>query len=126
MTAKSAAILIGLIFIVVGILGFVENPIIGDSPDAIFHADSFHNYVHIGSGILFLLFAMAAPATTRGFMVLFGLVYLTLGVIGYVTFGKEGTGKVLGVLHVNANDNYLHIALGLVIVLMAFVTRKTS
>ena len=126
MTAKSAAILIGLIFIVVGVLGFIDNPIIGDSSDVIFHADSFHNFVHIGSGVLFLLFSMAAASTTRGFMVLFGLIYLTLGIIGYVTFGKEGAGKVLGLLHVNANDNYLHIGLGLVIFLAALVTRKSG
>jgi hypothetical protein len=125
MTAKSAALIIGLLFIVVGILGFVENPIIGDSQDAVFHADQFHNYVHIGSGVLFLLVALAAPSAAGGFMILFGLVYLALGIIGYVQFGKDAMGKVLGILHVNPNDNYLHIGLGIVILLAGIVTRKT-
>jgi hypothetical protein len=126
MTAKTAALLIGLAFIAVGALGFIDNPIIGESPDAIFHADRFHNYVHIGSGILFVLIAMAATSAAKGFMILFGLVYLALGVIGFLEFGKEGMGKVLGILHVNAADNYLHMGLGLVILLAGMVTRRTT
>ena len=50
MTTKTAAILIGIVFIAVGLLGFVSNPIIGESESAIFHADSVHNMVHIISG----------------------------------------------------------------------------
>jgi hypothetical protein len=124
MTAKSAALILGVIFIAVGALGFVDNPIIGESQDAIFHADQLHNIVHIVSGVLFVLVALAAPGSARGFLILFGLVYLALGIIGYVQFGKEGMGKVLGVLHVNANDNYLHMALGVVIILAGLASRR--
>jgi hypothetical protein len=126
MTAKTAALLIGFVFIAVGALGFIDNPIIGESPDAIFHADNFHNYVHIGSGVLFVLIAIAATGAAKGFMILFGLVYLALGIIGFLSFGKEGMGKVLGILHVNAADNYLHMALGIVILLAGIATRRTS
>lgn len=124
MTAKSAALLIGIIFIAVGALGFIDNPIIGESEEAIFHADRFHNLVHIISGVLFVLIALAAPSVAGGFMILFGLIYLALGIIGYVSFGKDGFGAVLGILHVNAADNYLHIGLGLVILLAGIVTRR--
>lgn len=126
MTAKNVALLFGFVFIAVGVLGFVDNPIIGESPDAIFHADQFHNFVHIGSGVLFILVALAATSAVKGFMVLFGLVYLALGVIGYLNFGKEGAGKVLGILHVNAADNYLHIALGVVILIAGAATRRVA
>jgi hypothetical protein len=126
MTAKNIALLLGFVFIAVGALGFIDNPIIGESPDAIFHADRFHNLVHIGSGVLFVLIALAATSMVKGFMVLFGLVYLALGVIGYLNFGKEGMGKVLGILHVNAADNYLHIGLGLVILLAGMMTRRIA
>jgi hypothetical protein len=126
MTAKNVALLLGFVFIAVGALGFIDNPIIGESPDAIFHADRLHNLVHIGSGVLFVLIALAATSMVKGFMVLFGLVYLALGVIGYMNFGKEGMGKVLGILHVNAADNYLHIGLGLVILLAGMMTRRIA
>jgi hypothetical protein len=121
MSPKTAAVLFGIIFIAVGLLGFVDNPIIGASDTALFHADKVHNLVHIVSGVLFLLFAFTAPV---GFLILFGLVYLAIGVIGLVTAGEDGMAEVLGFLHVNKNDNYLHIALGIVIFLAGIGTRR--
>ena len=127
MTAKSAALLIGVVFIAVGILGFVDNPIIGESENAIFHADTLHSSVHIGSGVLFVLVAMAAPGAASGFLILFGLVYLLIGVLGLINMGTnmDARGDVLGILHVNGADNFLHVALGVVILLLGVVTRRS-
>jgi hypothetical protein len=126
MSAKNVALTIGIIFIAVGLLGFIDNPIVGASENAIFHADSLHNGVHIGSGVLFVLIALAAPTAISGFMILFGLIYLLLGVLGLVNMGSgmEGTEKLLGILHVNGADNYLHVALGLVILIAGIATRR--
>jgi hypothetical protein len=124
MNSKTASILFGLVFLAVGGLGFVENPIVGESHDAIFHADKIHNIVHLVSGALFLLVAMAAPASAGGFCKLFGIVYLALGVWGLVQYGTDGMGTLMGFLHVNGNDNFLHIGLGLVIFLAGFLKPK--
>ena len=126
MTPKSAALLWGLVFIAVGILGFVDNPIVGTSEGAIFHADTTHNAVHIGSGVLFLLFAVAAPGSVAGFLKIFGIIYLLIGVLGIFAMGTDGSGKVLGILHVNNADNYLHIGLGAVIFLSGFLGRRPA
>lgn len=117
MKAKTAALLFGIVFIAVGLLGYVSNPVIGDSPDAIFHADSTHNIVHIASGVLFLLIALAMPLQAKGFLVIFGIVYLAIGIIGLVNIGSAGMVDLFGFLHVNEADNYLHIGLGAVILL---------
>lgn len=124
MRAKSSALFIGLIFIVVGVLGFIDNPIIGESDKATFHADTMHNWVHIGSGILFLLVALAAPGAAAAFMILFGLVYLVIGILGYTAMGDADMGKVLGILHVNKADNYLHMGLGLFILILGLASRR--
>ena len=126
MTAKTGAIIWGLAFLAVGALGFINNPIIGESQDAIFHADTVHNCVHLVSGVLFLLVAMAAPGSAKGFLILFGIIYLGLGVMGIIQFGTEGMGKLLGFLHVNGKDNYLHIALGILIALTGLSARRTA
>jgi hypothetical protein len=126
MTAKTAAILIGLIFIAIGLLGYIDNPIVGTSDEAIFHADSVHNIVHIVSGALFLLVALAAPGSAGGFMKLFGLVYLIIGIVGFVQYGTSGMGKVLGFLHVNGADNFLHVGLGIVIFLAGSLKTRIS
>jgi len=124
MTARTAALAIGIIFIVVGLLGFIDNPIVGSSEKAMFHADTVHNMVHIISGLLFVLVAMAAPASASTVMIIFGIVYLLIGILGITSIGEDGMAKVLGFLHVNAADNYLHIALGIVIALAGMITRR--
>jgi hypothetical protein len=120
MTAKTAAVIIGLIFVAVGLLGFVDNPIIGEAHNVMFHADTVHNAVHIASGVLFLLIALAAPASAGTALKVFGIVYLAIGIIGLVQYG-QGMGKLFGILHVNGNDNILHIVLGIVIFLAGFL-----
>ena len=124
MNTKTAAIVIGLAFLAVGLLGFVSNPIVGDSPDAIFHADKVHNIVHIVSGALFLLIAIAAPASASAFLKIFGIVYLGLGIYGMATMGSAEMKELLGFLHVNKADNYLHIGLGIVIFLAGLGRRS--
>lgn len=126
MTAKTAALIIGVIFIAVGLLGFIDNPIIANSDQAIFHADTTHSIVHIVSGVLFVLIAMAAPGSAATFLVIFGIVYLAIGILGATSIGDAGMTKVLGFLHVNPADNYLHIALGIVIALAGMATRRRA
>lgn len=126
MKAKTAALLFGVAFIAIGLLGFVDNPIVGDSGKAIFHADTLHNWVHIISGILFVLVALAAPSSTSMVLIVFGIVYTIIGIVGFVSMGSEGMGKVLGFLHVNGADNYLHVILGLVIFISGVASRKVS
>lgn len=129
MTAKTGALIWAFAFLAVGALGFVNNPIIGESEDAIFHADTVHNWVHIISGVLFLLVALAAPGSARTFLILFGIIYLALGVLGIIQFGTDGEGILLGFLHVNGADNFLHIGLGVLIALTGLtsgITRSTN
>jgi hypothetical protein len=126
MRAKTSAIVIGLIFIAVGLLGFVSNPIIADSHEAIFHADSTHSIVHIVSGALFLLFAFGIPRYVRSFLILFGLIYLVIGIMGMTKIADAEMTQVFGFLHVNSADNYLHICLGAVIFLAGILSPKSS
>lgn len=122
MNAKTAALLVGTIFIIVGILGFVQNPLVGEN--AIFHTDGLHNGVHIGSGVLFIIAAVAGASASRSFLIIFGLVYLALGILGLIQFGTSGMGKLLGILHVNGNDNLLHVGLGVVILLLGVTSKR--
>ncbi len=115
MNTKTASVIIGLAFIAVGCLGFISNPIVGEAPNVIFHADSFHNAVHITSGLLFLLFGIALPAHAGTFCKVFGIIYFLLGLLGLINIGTNGMGKLLGILHVNGADNFLHMGLGLII-----------
>lgn len=121
MKTKTASIIIGIIFLAVGLLGFTSNPVIGMADGAIFHADTTHSLVHIVSGVLFVLVALVMPASAPLFLKIFGAVYFLIGVLGFINIGSEGTTQLLGFLHVNGADNYLHIGLGLLIFLAGFL-----
>lgn len=107
--------IIGFVFIAVGILGFIPNPIIADSHEAIFHADAVHSSVHIVSGLLFVIFSLGAATYAATFMKVFGVIYFMIGILGLINAGTDGMTRVLGFLHVNGADNILHIVLGVVI-----------
>jgi hypothetical protein len=56
---KAAAILFGLVFLVVGILGFVPAATNNEMLLGIFHVNLAHNIVRLASGAIFLLCGMA-------------------------------------------------------------------
>ena len=124
MKSKTASLIIGIAFIAVGLLGFISNPIVGDPDTAIFHTDTLHNIVHIVSGVLFLFVGLAMPASAPIFLKVFGIIYFLLGVLGLIYFGTDGMGKLLGFLHVNGADNFLHIGLGIIIFLAGTLRPK--
>lgn len=111
--AKTLALLFGYVFLLVGILGFISNPIVG--ANGFFHADLNHNLVHLISGIVFLVVAYTAPAKSAMTLKVFGVVYLLVTVLGFL-FAPDGP-SLLGLLETNMADNYLHLALGVVILL---------
>ncbi len=121
MSTKTASLIFGIAFLAVGILGYFSNPIISGSDDAIFHTDSLHNIIHIVSGILFFIFALAVPASAGTFLKVFGTIYLLLGIAGVIAIGNDEHVKLLGFLLVNNADNYLHIGLGAAILLAGFL-----
>ncbi len=61
--------------------------------------------------------ALAMPVSAPVFLKVFGIIYFLLGVLGLIIFGTTGMGKLLGFLHVNGADNFLHIGLGIIIFL---------
>ena len=58
-------------------------------------------------------------------LITFGAVYLLLAVMGYATIGAEGHTNLLGIVHVNGNDNWLHGVLGVVLIVTALGARGT-
>ena len=49
---------------------------------------------------------------------------LAIGIIGLMNIGDDEMTRVFGFLHVNSNDNYLHIGLGILILLAGLVSGR--
>jgi hypothetical protein len=113
MNARTAAIVLGVILILVGILGFIPNPLVY-SENALFLVNGAHNVVHIVSGIFLLVGAYSALGSAMALRIL-GIVYIIIAILGFVS-GDYILGFVLN----NTADNWLHVVLGIVFLAAGF------
>ena len=123
---KTAAIIFGVVFLAVGILGFVPGATtdVGGMPMllGIFHVNAAHNFVHLASGVVFLLCGMAGAGPARTFFKIFGLVYALVAVLGFM----KGDGMLLGLISNNMADVWLHVVLSVAMLFLGFVAKDTA
>ncbi len=100
-------------FILATIMGFIPNPIVGKG--ALFEANTAHNLVHLVTAIGFILVARMGNQPSINFMLGFGVVYVLVGMVGFILTGTGSEAMLLGFIHINPLDNLLHIGLGIAI-----------
>ena len=119
---KGAAILFGLVFLVVGILGFVPAATTNEMLLGIFHVNTAHNFVHLASGAVFLICGLVGTGPSRTFFQIFGVVYALVAVLGFY-YGDQ---PILGLISNNMADVWLHVVLALVMLFLGFGVRDTA
>jgi hypothetical protein len=129
---QSAALLIGLVFLLVGILGFIPGitsnyddlKFAGHDSDAqllgIFDTSILHNIVHLLFGVAGLTLARTF-AGARNYLMGGGVIYLALFVYGAIWGHDEGGANFIPM---NWADNILHVALGAGMVLLGVALGK--
>lgn len=117
--AKTIATILGIAFLLVGVIGFVSPGFLGT------HLNTVHNLVHIISGAVALYFGLAGTlAGARTFDIVFGVVYGLLGVVGFLLGGgPDRMFDVDGLLHLGTMDHVVHILLGIVFLIGGFLTK---
>jgi hypothetical protein len=114
MNAKTAAIVLGVVFLAVGVLGFIPNPLI--SPTGLFVVNPLHNLVHLVSGAVLLAGAYTSLGASLALKII-GVVYAAVAVLGLLSGGT----MLLGLIAVNHADHWLHVALAVVILAAGFL-----
>ncbi len=118
--AKTICKVLGVVFLLVGIAGFVDPRLLGA------HLDPPHNVVHIVSGVIALYFGFAGTFSgAKTFALVFGIVYLGLGIFGAVLGTGEDRMLTLGPLHLGTVDHAIHILLGVLFLAGGLFTKKT-
>ena len=112
--AKTLAKVWGVVFLLVGVLGFVSNSIVG--MNGFFHANAAHSIVHIVIGLV-LLIASGTEAKARMWLKIVAVVYLLVALLGFFMTPAMGTSNVLGFIEVNSADNWLHVVLAVLLFL---------
>src|SRR3954471_22903957 len=74
--AKWWAALAGIVLVAVGLLGFINNPIVGAQPGALVPTDALHNVVHLITGglALYIAFGLRGENLANG-VIGFGILY---------------------------------------------------
>lgn len=121
--AKTLAMVFGVVFVLVGLLGFVPNPLVG-MEGALFETDLLHNLVHLLFGVILVVMSRKSESASALWLLILGIVYLVLAVLGFVMIPEEG--ELLGLVHMNHADHWLHVGLAVVMIGASIFARKGS
>ncbi len=110
------AIVFGLVFITIGILGFQKE----FTPDGLlfgyFQVNPMHNVIHLATGLIALFCGVSNNAASKAFFVIFGLASLAFAGYGFYS----GSEKLFDLIAVNKADNIALLVTGLVFIYIGF------
>jgi hypothetical protein len=120
---KTAAIIFGIVFVLVGVLGFVPGiTTTSQMLLGIFHVNAVHNSVHLLSGAVALITGLTSTAAARTYFRVFGIVYALVAILGFFT----GDGLLLGLISNNMADTWLHVLIAIVALALGFAVQDIS
>ncbi len=121
---------LGAVYVIVGILGFLGDPIVtpgshADMPSAsgdlmgLFPINAIHNVVHLLIGGILLY---GATEVGRAVMVAraVAITYALVGVLGLIA------PDTFGLMPIGGNDVWLHILIGLPLAIVGFTSRAPA
>lgn len=124
---RTVALVFGAVYVLVGVLGFLGDPIVADAAHenmesasgdllGLFPINALHNIVHLAIGA-FLLWgstehdrAVLAARTVGG-------VYLVVGILGFVA------PDTFGLMPIGGNDIWLHLVSALVLLGVTYLDK---
>ena len=121
--AKTVCKILGVVLLLVGLLGFPEfgHRLLGA------HLSPTHNVVHLVSGALALYFGFAGTlSAAKMFSLVFGVVYLALGILGMALGAGEQRMWDVGPLHLGTADHGIHILLGVIFLAGGLFTKRVD
>jgi hypothetical protein len=122
-SVKSWSALAGIVLVAVGLLGFLNTPLVGAAPEALVPTDGLHNVVHLATGALALWIAFGLSGRTQvdallGFGVLYAVIFLAVLV----------SPNLFGLFSVPANAviHVIHAALAVVSLAIGWMARSAQ
>lgn len=131
---QTAALAVGVVFLLVGILGFIPGittnydtlTFAGHESEAlllgIFEVSILHNIVHLLFGVAGVAMARTVGAA-RSYLIGGGIIYLVLWLYGLI-IDKDSSANFVPV---NSADDWLHFVLGVGMIALGYLlTRRTT
>lgn len=114
---KTYAMVLGAVLVLLGLIGFVSTPILG-----IFGVNAAQNVLHLVGGALGLW--LATKGSGKAFNMWAGIIALVVGVLWFVPAVGGAEGLLDSLFKINANISYLHVAVGVVSLGVAYGVKQ--
>ncbi|MEV4313728.1 DUF4383 domain-containing protein [Actinocrispum sp. NPDC049592] len=130
---QAAALVVGIVFLVVGIAGFIPGittnydtmTFAGHHSEAqllgLFNVSILHNLVHLAFGVAGIAMARTASAA-RAFLIGGGVIYLVLWIYGLVIDMNSAANFV----PLDDADNWLHLVLGIGMIALGILLSRPA
>jgi len=119
---SDAAKLYGIVFLIVGTLGFVPSVTPNGYLLGLFHVNGSHNVIHLLTGVLALVVGFVGGRASRVFFLCAGIVYGLLSFFGFFAVDRP----LFGVMAHNYADAWLHLAMAAVSIFLGISPEKNS
>ena len=111
---KTYAMVIGAVLVLVGLIGFVNAPILG-----IFGVNAAQNVLHLVGGALGLW--LATKGSGKSFNMWLGIIAVVVAVLGFLPVAKD---LLTRIFNINMAITYLHAAIGVVSLGVAYGVKE--
>ena len=116
-TQKTYALILGIVLLLVGIAGFVENSLVGDN--GYFGTNTVQDVLHIIAGVIGIWVGTKGKGPRYNMSL--GWIGVALGVLGFIPTVDE---MLTEYLNINMQITVLHIVLGLITLGVYYGTSK--
>jgi len=120
LNGKNITIVFGLTFVLVGVLGFIPNPLV--SANGLFEVNAMHNVVHLLTGAAFLFGGLVLEGKEDITLKTVTAAYFGVALLGFLTNGNT----LLGLVHINEADRWLHLGLAISMLAAALVATRPT
>lgn len=114
---KTFALILGVVLLLVGILGFINNPLVGDS--GLFGTNTMQDILHLIAGAFGVY--VGTKGMGPGFNMTIGWIGIVLGVLGFIGPIAD---LFASLLNINTAITVLHLAIGVVCLLVYYGASK--
>lgn len=114
---KTFALILGIVLLLVGILGFWENSLVGDN--GYFGTNAWQDVLHLIAGAFGIY--IGTKGKGPGYNMTLGWAGIVLGVLGFIPVVKD---LLMDWLNINIQITILHLVLGVLFLIVAYGASK--
>ena len=116
MVLRRFALIFGIVFILIGIMGFFPPLTRNHWLSDVFEVSLARNFIYILTGLI-ALSASTSLAYAKLYFKIFGVIYAFIAILGFALNGN------LAFLHVNLADSFFHLVIALIALYLGFTSK---